>query len=652
MRKKASGGASRGRPGRHAAVPVQARPRRRASPSPWGHALWIAGLAAAVRVVYLLGAGHNPLFRHPQLDAAINDQLGWGIASGSGPGAGPYFRPPGYPYFIAAVYTLFGHAFGAVRLVQALLGVGTALLVGAAAREVGGRRAGLIAGVLAALYGPFVYFDAELVSASLEVFLVAASVWLALVAARRPGAWLVVAAGLALGAAVVTRPTYLPVALVGGAWLAAAGGARAGGKAAAAAIARHLSLYAAAVLLLPVAATVRNGVSSGDWVFVASQGGINFYIGNNPQADGITPYVPGQGTGITSTYEAPARLASQAAGRTLRPSEVSSYWFGRGFEIWRHDPARALMLTAKKIALVWNRRELPNNQDSKFFGPYNSWLFRVPGLPAFSWIAPIGLVALWRERRRAWLLLGFLAVVTLAVAAFFVCDRFRLPLAIALVAGAGLGLDRFLEVAADASRGGRAGFLAGALSAARARPRTVAALVILGAAVVLPFPRLQKTESGMSWFRLATALQQDGDVLATEQAYARAEKEGFGTAEFYNNWGLFEMRSRQSFRAEQHLRRALEINPSMGPARGNLGELYARREKWEAAAQEFSIAAPLIPEKTAELYTNAGGLYAGIGKRELAREMYRRALAARPGFAQALAGLARLDAAEATPAGR
>ena len=630
MKKRGSGAAPRG------------RPPRRAAPSAWGHALWIAGLAAAVRVVYLLGAGHNPLFRHPQLDAAINDQLGWGIASGAGPGAGPYFRPPGYPYFIAAVYTLFGHAFGAVRLAQALLGIGTALLVAAATREIGGRRAGLIAGVLAALYGPFVYFDGELVSASLEVFLVAASVYLTLLAARRPGAWPVLGAGVALGAAVVTRPTYLPVALAAGAWLAARGGARAA----------RLALYAGAVLLLPLVATVRNGVTGGDWAFVASQGGINFYIGNNPQADGMTPYVPGQGTGITSTYEAPARLASQAAGRTLRPSEVSSYWFGRGFEIWRHDPARALALTAKKFALVWNRRELPNNQDSKFFGPYNSWLFRVPGLPAFSWIAPIGLVALWRERRRAWLLLGFLAIVTLAVAAFFVCDRFRLPLAVALVAGAGLGLDRFLEVAADASRGGRAGFLAGALSAARARPRTVAALAIVGAAVVLPFPRLQRTESGMSWFRLATAYQQDGDLVTTERAYARAEQEGFATAEFYNNWGLFEMRSRAGFKAEQHLRRALEINPSMGPARGNLGELYARREKWEAAAQEFSIAAPLIPEKTAELYTNAGGLYAGIGKRDLAREMYRRALASRPGFAPALAGLVRLDAAEATPAGR
>ncbi len=611
------------------------RPQRyRATPA-WRDALWIAGLAAVARAIYLLGASRSPLFRQLQLDPLINDGLGWGIASGTGAPSGPSFRPPGYPYFLAAVYTLFGHDLWAPRLAQAALGVGTALLIGATARGLWGRRAGLIAGVLAALYGPFVYFDGELVSASLEAFLVAAALLLTFVASRRAGVAPLLGAGLALGAAVVTRPTYLPVALVAGAWLATRGAA--GARAA------RLLIYAAAVFLLPLASTVRNGVVGGDWVFVASQGGINFYIGNNPQSDGTTPYVPGQGSGVASTYDAPARLASKAEGRTLRPSEVSAYWFRRGLAVWAREPVRAIALTARKIALVWNRRELPNNQDQQFFAPYNSWLFRFPWMPAFFWIAPIGLVALWGERRRAWLLSSLVVIVTVAVAAFFVCDRFRLPLAIPLIAGAGLGLDRFFEAVTRAPGGAVGRIASAAVAAVRSRPRTAAALVLAAAAVSLPYPRLQKTESGMSWFRLATAYERQGEFVEAAWAYARAETEGFRTAEFYNNWGLFDMRTHRGLQAEEHLRRALEIDPALGPARGNLGELYLRREKWEMAAQEFSLAAPLIPEKTAELYTNAGGLYVGIGKPQLAEEMYRRALASRPGFAPAAAGLAKLS---------
>ena len=126
-----------------------------------------------------------------------------------------------------------------------------------------------------------------------------------------------------------------------------------------------------------------------DPVFIASQGGINFFIGNHPAADGTTAYVPGIGSGLTSTHEAPARAASQEAGRPLRPSEVSAHWFRKGLAFWRERPGDALALYARKVGLVWNRRELPNTLDQEFFGPLHSWLFRLPILPGFALVAPI-----------------------------------------------------------------------------------------------------------------------------------------------------------------------------------------------------------------------------------------------------------------------
>jgi len=575
----------------------------------------------------------------------MNDAQAWALAGGEDPEPGPYFRAPLCVYFLASVYSILGHDLIAARVAQALLGAMTAALLGAIAMTLWGRRTGILAALLAALYGPLIYFCGELVSVTLEVALVAGSLLLTLRAAgsdgARPGGergrggahGAAAGAGLLLAAAAVTRPTVLPFALAAAVWLYS----RSVGRAA-------VGIYLAAALSLPLAATVRNGVLAGDRVFIASQGGINFYIGNNPSSDGSTPYVPGAGSGIAATHEEPARIASAAAGRALRPSEVSAHWYRRGAEFWVRTPGRAIALFVKKVALVWNRRELPNNQDQQFFAPFHSWLFRVPWLPSFALLAPIALVAAWTERRRAGLLAAFLALTTAVTAAFFVCDRFRLPLVAALIPFAAAGAVRCYEQVAALARGG---------SWPRAVARTVAAhrptAVLLAAAaafVLLPFPRLQATETGLSWFRLARAYQASGQDRRAAQAYGDAEKAGLATPEFYNNFGLLALRQRAPVPAEARFRRALMIDPRHGPAHANLAELYMRGEQWHFAAAEYAAAAALIPDRAAELYTNAGMLYANIERGADARAMYEKALRARPGFAPAAAGLARLAGSE------
>lgn len=588
-------------------------------------------IALWIRVVYITGAAQSPLFAHLELDARVNDAQAWALAGGENPEPGPYFRAPLYAYFLASVYSVFGHDLIAARLAQALLGAIIAALIGAIALTLWGRRTGILAAILAAVYGPLIYFCGELVSVTLEVALIAGSLALTLRAARSRGGGrgTVAVAGLLLAAAAITRPTVLPFALAAAVWLHA----RSAGRVA-------VGIYLVAALSLPLAATLRNGLLAGDWVFIASQGGINFYIGNNPLSDGSTPYVPGAGSGIAATHEEPARIASAAAGRALRPSEVSAYWYRRGAEFWARTPGRALLHYAKKVGLVWNRRELPNNQDQQFFAPFHSWIFRVPWLPGFALLAPIALVAAWTERRTAGLLTAFLAVTTAVTAAFFVCDRFRLPLAVAVIPLAAAGAVRCLaEVAALARRSSWPRALARTI----ATHRPTAALFAAAAAfVVLPFARLQATETGLSWFRLARAYESAGQARLAAQAYGDAETAGLATPEFYNNFGLLALRQRAPVPAEARFRRALMIDPKYGPAHANLAELYMRAEKWDFAATEYAAAAALIPDRAAELYTNAGMLYANLGRAAEARAVYERALRARPGFGPAVEGLARL----------
>ena len=586
--------------------------------------LVIGALALALRLLYLADAASSPLQRNLELDPALHDAHAWALAQGQDlDRAQPYFRAPLYTHALALVYAVFGHSVGAARVVQAGIGALTAVLLALIAWQLAGRRAAILAGILAALYGPMIFFTGELLSVTLEIALAAASVLFTLRAAtgaHRPRDAALAGVFLSLGA--ITRPTVLPVAIVGLAWLLAKRAGR-----------RTVIAYAVAALSLPVLVSARNAVVGGDPVFIASQGGINFFIGNNPAADGTTAYVPGIGSGLTSTHDAPARAAAKEEGRELRPSEVSAHWFRKGVTFWREHPGRALALYGKKIGLAWNRRELPNTLDQEFFGPHHSWLFRLPVLPGFALVAPIALAAAWSERRRASLLLGFLACTTLATAAFFVCDRFRLPLVVALIPLAGVGLDRAIAHVRDSGS---------VLRAARARPATLLIAAAAAALVWLPFPRLQATETGMSRYRLARAYEKEGNVQAATEAYMAADAAGFATPEFLNAYGVFRMQLGDPMGGEALFLRALDRERANGPTHANLAEVYVRMERYEHAAQAYENAAALIPEQAPELYVNAGTLYAGVGRPERAARMFRAALAARPGFPPALEGMAGL----------
>jgi 4-amino-4-deoxy-L-arabinose transferase-like glycosyltransferase len=146
--------------------------------------------------------------------------------SGAGGTRGPsaYF-PPGFPYFLAMVDLLDGHATprGAAihpaRLAQAALGTVTVALVGLVALEAFGPGVALIALGLAAIYPVLIELSAVLVAENLLTALVLGAVYVTLRARRSttPYGW-IAAAGLLAGLATLTHVNgivLLPPLLVG-----------------------------------------------------------------------------------------------------------------------------------------------------------------------------------------------------------------------------------------------------------------------------------------------------------------------------------------------------------------------------------------------------------------------------------------------------
>lgn len=388
-----------------------------------GPAAGATAVALAYRGLVLAGLAAEPALLVPVLDGAAHLEWARGLLAGTWPGDQPFFRAPGYVGALAGGLLLTGGDPGRVVALQLLLGAVTAGLTALLAGRLAGRGAAWTAGIGAALYPTFPFFDAQLLVPALAVPLTVAAALATLEAlggGRRARA---LAATLWSVAAVVRPPLLLAAALLPGGLL------RRGERSAA-------GWTLAIILALPLLATARNA-AVGDPVFIASQGGLNFYLGNGRAADGVAATFADAPTALGyGMVVAAARQAEAREGRALRPSEVSAHYVRRTLAEIGADPGRWLGLVGKKAALFWAAREIPNNHDPALFAE------RIPALrwtPGWWLWAPLGLVGLGLTRRRpeARVVAGVVGAVWLAGVLFFVNARFRIPAAPFLIAAGG-----------------------------------------------------------------------------------------------------------------------------------------------------------------------------------------------------------------------
>ena len=123
-------------------------------------------------------------------------------------------HPPIWTVVLAAVSLVSKDGFLAFQITAALVGVGTIVMTGLAAREAFGRRVGLIAAALACVYPGIWLYERELVSEAMGMFGVATLIWLTYRFRNHPGPWRAVALGAVLGICALTRSELIIVSLL------------------------------------------------------------------------------------------------------------------------------------------------------------------------------------------------------------------------------------------------------------------------------------------------------------------------------------------------------------------------------------------------------------------------------------------------------
>jgi tetratricopeptide (TPR) repeat protein len=575
--------------------------------------LAILGAALALRLTYLWETLQSPFAASLYLPIDARRYHIWAIdwLHGAWPTHEAFFRPPLYPFFLGSIYSLSGPNPVAALLVQAVLGAASCLLVHGIARELfADRRVALLASFVCAAYGTLIYFDAQLLSGSLDVFLQLLVLRLLLVASRRPGLGWWLATGACIGLSATNRGAVLllmPFLLV---WLWRLPAWRPGAAAEPPRRRqRHLLPARALALLLPVGlailpvtwhnvrydkgsapqagAQLLRRVAAGDFVALASNSGINFYLGNHRVLRAANRL---DHPDHFAVYD---RVRNEPASKGLTSASAANAYLVR--ETLRHVsewPREWLVLMGIKLVELVNGTEIPRNTSLYADRQYSSVLSallwkRLIAFPS-GLVIPFGLVGIWLARR-AWrkhfLVWSSLTVQAVFILAFFVTARYRLPMLPLLgiyAAHAGLRLFDRLQ--------------AGERAAAARLGCALAALLVVSNLGIVP---VSESHHAIDHYDRGIAYEQQGEHEKAEVHMRRAVELSPHNAEALVHLCDLLLNREQAEEALPFCSRAVQADPMSAPAHYRLGLALERLGRSAESVTHYEQATRLAPDASA-----------------------------------------------------
>ena len=325
------------------------------------------------------------------------------------------FRPPLYPALLAIVDALTGSSLVAGRLLSVALGLGVVALTMRFGRDVASRRAGVIAGVVVALYPPLLANDTVLLTEPLSLLIMLAM----LLTLHRRRALL---GAVLCGLLVLARPSAQGVVVVVAAWVLWQTGWK-----------RALS-FVAVVGLVIAPWVVRNWIQLGSPVLVTSNG---FNL-----AAMYSPAARAHGSFVDPVYD--------PSFDDLRLAQFDEVGWQSDLQrialrSIRTHPSQVPKVLARNAAAIFELRPSFNRSAEAEDG--RNLDFRTWTLPLFYAVTIVGVVGVaqrWREPTVLLLVLvaGCFTVTSLLLVA---PPRLRAPFDLMCAIGCGLAVDLWFD---------------------------------------------------------------------------------------------------------------------------------------------------------------------------------------------------------------
>lgn len=607
-------------------------------------------VGGALRAAFLAEMSKTPEFKFPPVDCGYHNYWATAMVTGNWTAlpddamgrdpqirSRPYFRPPGYPWFLALLYRVAGCNTVAARSLQMALGLVNVVLMFLLARATLGRAAGLLSAAFMSFYWLFIYFESQLEEPVLLIFLALSIMLVCLRLARRPSPAAALSAGILVGAFALARPNILLFAPVLALWIFAV--ARNAGRVPRRALLALLCAAGVALPVLPV--TIRNRVAGRDSTLISANGGVNLYIGNNGFSQGqFVDDIPDLGH-FRTCFDYPTIVANleQQFGRPLKYSEVSRFYTRKALDFIGSRPLKAAGLTLRKAALFWSPVEITHNSAVAVEHQFSKVLRSLPGNFAFVLsLALVGAFSLWRRARRGdlprhaaftlALMSLFVLVYYASFVPFFVTSLYRVP------------ITPFLLVAAAAAILHLGGLLARRAFAPAAG--LAAAWLVLFAGLSAPLLMVTDRDKALNvarWhFAKGVTYTMTGEPEKAIQHYREAIKVDPGHARAHNNLAGLLLQGSDVAGARAHYETALQYNSGFEEALCGMGQTFTAQGRWSDAVPFFQRALAINPRMTDARFALANTL-AQAGSFDAAAAAYREVLRERPNIADAHSNL-------------
>jgi len=350
------------------------------------------------------------------------------------------------------------------------------------------------------------------------------------------------------------------------------------------------------VILILSLVTLRNRIVGGDWIFISSHSGLNFYIGNNPKANGTFQNPDFLRPDHTGHEQDQKIIAKKALGKNLSNREVSAFWQRKALQYIKEDPLDYVRLLGKKFWLFITDNQWAYEMDMMLQKDWKDKFDFNPYRVVFAF-AVLGIVLAVLYRRDT-LYINLLIISQLIFTlTFFLIDRHRattLPFLLMYQAYAFLWLYEQFRFKQWKK------FFFGVGS------------VFLLFALFKGTPVNQQT---LDFLQLSKA----GPILDEQKKYTKAQElylkaltiRPHDVNTLYNLATSYTLDGRYAD-AIKYYETALALNPYDVNVRYNLAYTYEQMNQKEKALQEYQHAIDLIPEsfdahfRVAEIYKSLG----------------------------------------------
>jgi len=564
-------------------------------------------LALLIRGIFLIQNLDNPTFFTPVVDAGNYHQMAAELAEKSFLSEGFFWQPFFYPFFLAVIYSALGVSILGAKIIQAVIGSLTCVLLYQLGRKFFNAQIGFLAGIILAFYGPSIFFDGELVGASLGAFLGICLLYFFLIADQTKQNRLFFISGLVGGLAVLTRPTFFPFLMGGLIFLVFFRLER---------IHQKVNCFLLAVLGFMLVVTpvsyLNYQLRTGEWSFLPFSGGINLYLGNNPDICRTLTIRPG------SEWENLIALPRQASHQN--PRSINSFFRKKFLEYMTHQPGSFLLGLGKKTLRFFSSREIPRNVSLYVARKWSSllsllvWKLGDFGFP-FGLLFPLVALGCWFYWKEIpFLIWGFVLMHTASLILVFISSRYRVEIIPILVLLAALGIYG----------------LAKRMKTFDWRKRIVVVLtfVFLICLSTIPGPFCEEKlnyEAELYYF-VGLQLVKKGELLEAENYLRRSLELDPSRIDCQIALADVHFRQGNSLRAFQEFRRILELDPENTKALKKMGMALSLKGYLIEAEEMFQRILQCDPYQN-EIYVLLGEIKFRLGKWRKAKDLYEIGLA-------------------------